>query len=556
MLVLAVLAVFLLLLCLAGYGVYAFIRHRQRKNASENTENAENEGLPPEAEAAAEANSEADAVRPSPPALSSRIAEKATFKVFGSIPLHCLIVVLLTLGLLVPLEFVTDLVRERSSMHRSAIRDISAHWGETQHLRGPVLVVPYVRKYVSYVEHNKKIIANETFEREYRVLLPASVDFTADITPQTRARGIYEYIVYTSPITVTGTFQIPKNAAEFGENVQRIEWNKAWFAAGVADLKAIASIETLVWNGKSSAPFQPGTEIASILGSGFHTQIPLDPAKDAGEKRSFSLSAVVKGSGGIYFTPVGENTRIKLTAAWAHPKFSGAILPKEYTIDDKAGQFSAVWDIPHLSRTYPQAANVSMQTIDEVAEARSPREGVVYTETPNARPRVHVLRNELSELTDFTVGVELFEPVSLYTQAARAVKYAILFIGLTFIALLSFELGTRKRLHFLQYCLVGVAMVLFYLVLLSLAEHTAFFNAFLAASAVSVVMNSLYMTAAFRSPAQGGILAVLLAALYAILYAILQIEEYALLVGTALVVAVVAVLMFLTRNLSNGVKTT
>ncbi|MDR1064399.1 MAG: cell envelope integrity protein CreD [Azoarcus sp.] len=468
--------------------------------------------------------------------------------------MHCLIVVLLTLGLLVPLGFMTDLVRERSSMHRSAISDISAHWGETQQVRGPVLVVPYIRKYVSYVENKGKIITNETFEREYRVLLPTSVDFSADIAPQTRARGIYEYIVYTSPITVTGTFQIPKNAAEFGENVQRIEWNKAWFAAGVADLKAIASIETLVWNGQSSAPFQPGTEIASILGPGFHTPIPLDPAKDAGEKRSFSLSAVVKGSGGIYFTPVGENTRITLTAAWAHPKFAGAILPKEYTVDDKAGRFSAVWDIPHLSRTYPQAANVSMQIVDEVADVR-PREGVVYTETASSRPHVQVLRNELSELADFTVGVELFEPVSLYTQAARAVKYAILFIGLTFVALLSFELVSRKRLHFMQYCLVGVAMVLFYLVLLSLAEHTTFFNAFLAASAVSVVMNSLYMTAAFRSLAQGGILAVLLSALYAILYAILQIEEYALVVGTTLLVVVVSALMFLTRNLSGSAKT-
>ncbi|MDR1229707.1 MAG: cell envelope integrity protein CreD [Azoarcus sp.] len=542
---LAVAIVFLLIFGFAVYGLLALIRFRRRLNApanpsaSKDTENAE----PP---------SEADCRRLSLPAFSPVAGASKTF---GSNPVHCLIVVLLTLGLLVPLGFVTDLVRERSSMHQSAIRDISAHWGETQHVRGPVLVVPYIRKYVSYVENRGKIIANETFEREYRVLLPSSVDFSADIAPQTRARGIYKYIVYTSPVTVTGTFRIPQNAAEFGENVQRIEWNKAWFAAGVADLKAIASIEALVWNGQASAPFQPGTEIASILGPGFHTPIPLDPAKDAGEKRSFSLSAVVKGSGGIYFTPVGENTRIALTAAWAHPKFAGAILPKEYTVDDKAGRFSAVWDIPHLSRTYPQAANVSMQIVDEAAVERSPREGVVYAETANARPHVQMVRNELSELTDFTVGVELFEPVSLYTQAARAVKYAILFIGLTFVALLSFELVSRKRLHFMQYCLVGVAMVLFYLVLLSLAEHTAFFNAFLAASAVSVVMNSLYMTAAFRSLAQGGILAVLLAALYAILYAILQIEEYALLVGTALLVVVVSALMFLTRNLSGSAKT-
>ncbi|MDR1463030.1 MAG: cell envelope integrity protein CreD [Azoarcus sp.] len=440
-----------------------------------------------------------------------------------------MIVLLLTLGLIIPLEFTADLVEERSSMHETAINDISRHWGGTQQMRGPVLVIPFIRKYISYTESkNGKKIANEIMKREYRILLPAAVNFEANIEPQKRARGIYEYVVYTSQIAVTGNFKIPQNAAEFGENVHRVEWADAWFAVGVADLKAIASIGTLAWDGKPSAPYQPGTGIGNILQSGFHAPLSLDPAKDAGTKRDFSFTAAINGSGGIYFTPVGENTQITLTAAWAHPKFSGAILPKIHSIDNGAGRFSAVWDIPHLSRTYPQAASASLEGLER----------------------------ELSELANFTVGVELFEPVSLYTQIGRAVKYAILFIGLTFIALLAFELVSLKRLHFMQYCLVGVAMVLFYLTLLSLAEHTSFLNAFLAASAISVVMNSLYMAVALRSPIQGGVLAVLLMSLYAILYAILQIEEYALLVGTALLVVVVGVLMFLTRNLSGSAKTT
>jgi inner membrane protein len=507
---------------LALYGLFTLLRFWMRRNS-------------PTAETALESAEDGDPCseiavpRLSPPTIAQGAEEIS--RTFGSIPLHCLIVVLLTLGLLVPLAFVTGLVKERSSMQRSAVKDISEHWGKTQKVRGPVLVIPFIRKYVSHTEkENGKKVVNETLEREYRILLPTTVEFSSEIAPQTRARGIYQYVVYTSPITVAGTFQIPKNAAEFGENVHRVEWADAWFAAGVADLKAIASIDALVWNGQPAAPYRPGTEIGNILLSGFHAPLALDPVKDAGAKRNFSFSAVIKGSGGIYFTPVGENTRITLAAAWAHPKFSGEILPKEYTIDDSAGRFSAVWDIPHLSRTYPQASNASVKDLTN---------------------RGH----ELARLADFTVGVELFEPVSLYTQIERAVKYAILFIGLTFVALLSFELVSRKRLHFMQYCLVGVAMVLFSLVLLSLAEHTSFLNAFLAASGISIVMNSLYMTAALKSLARGGILATLLASLYAILYAILQIEEYALLVGTALLVLVVGVLMFLTRNLS-GAKTT
>ena len=509
LLLLAVVVIFLLLCGFATYGLLAFIRFRRRRNASVDESasgHAENEASP----------SRTGGTRLSLPAFSPTA---------GGTSLHCLIVVLLTLGLLVPLVFVNGFVDERASMHLRAIQDISSHWGETQQVRGPALVIPFIRKYVSYTENEKGIkIANETLQREYRILLPASVDFTAEVVPQPRARGIYEYVVYTSQISVDGTFQIPENAAEFGENVQRVEWADAWFAAGIADLKAIASTDPLVWNGKPTAPYQPGTRMGNVLGAGFHAPVPLSPAKDAGATRAFSFSASIRGSGGIYFTPVGETTRITLTAAWAHPKFSGAILPKKHTIDDKAGRFSATWEIPHLSRTYPQASSVSPQNWER----------------------------ELSELAGFTVGVELFEPVSLYTQVERAVKYAILFIGLTFVALLSFELVSRKRLHFMQYALVGVAMVLFYLVLLSLAEHTSFLKAFLAASAVSVAMNGLYMAAAFRSPAQGGILAALLVSLYAILYAILQIEEYALLVGTALLVAIVGVLMFLTRNASGG----
>ena len=152
----------------------------------------------------------------------------------------------------------------------------------------------------------------------------------------------------------------------------------------------------------------------------------------------------------------------------------------------------------------------------------------------------------------FAAGVELFEPVQRYTQTERAIKYAILFIGLTFIALLSFELVFHLRLHLMQYGLVGIAMVVFYLVLLSLAEHTSFLNAFLTASTVSALMNGAYMTAAMHSLFKGGIIATLLALLYGFLYALLRMEDHALLIGTALIVFAVGILMFLTRNLSTS----
>ncbi|MDR1367533.1 MAG: cell envelope integrity protein CreD, partial [Candidatus Accumulibacter sp.] len=186
--------VLLLLFCFALFGLFAFVRFWRRRNASADESASEN----PVSE---ESPSGAGIPRLLPPAFPP--IEETTTKVFGSIPLHCLIVVLLTLGLLVPLAFVDDLVEERSSMHRSAIRDISEHWGETQSIRGPVLVIPFIRKHISYTEaKNGKRIVNEIMEREYRILLPTAVNFEANLEPQKRARGIYEYVVYTSKIAV------------------------------------------------------------------------------------------------------------------------------------------------------------------------------------------------------------------------------------------------------------------------------------------------------------------------------------------------------------------
>ncbi|MDL2275066.1 inner membrane CreD family protein [Desulfosarcina sp. OttesenSCG-928-G10] len=157
--------------------------------------------------------------------------------------------------------------------------------------------------------------------------------------------------------------------------------------------------------------------------------------------------------------------------------------------------------------------------------------------------------DKTNAILDFTAGVQLFETVSLYTQAKRAVKYGILFIGLTFVALFSFELLIKKRLHLLQYGMVGLSLTLFYLVLLSLAEHISFMAAFVIASLLIMVMNGLYIRAALHSPAKGLIIALLLGALYLVLYTLLQMEDYALLIGTIMVVAAMGSLMFLTRNL-------
>lgn len=433
-----------------------------------------------------------------------------------------IVIAAIVLGLLIPLSFVDEVVDDRSSMHSSAVQNIADLWGRPQKINGPVLVIPYKRMYetretIKDEDGKQKVVLNRSIAQEHRIILPKLVHFTAKLAPQVLHRSIYESIVYSSDIQIKGDFRLPKPEI-FGEDIVAIEWEKSWFAIGITDLRAITGVTPLVWSGTECAAYSPGTNTGSLLGPGFHAEVPLD-AQHAGQEYGFSLSLELKGSRGIHFTPVGETTLINVSGDWPHPSFSGSLLPTSRLVEDTS--FTGEWNIPHLSRTYPQSGVLGRGDFGDRSNA----------------------------ITSFTAGVDLFETVSLYTQVNRSVKYGILFIGLTFIALFSFELLSKTRLHLMQYALVGIAMTLFYLTLLSLAEHTSFLVAFAAASLISILMNGLYIMAAMRSRNRGLVVIALLTALYLLLYALLQMEEYALLMGTFMVLIVVGVLMFLTRNL-------
>ncbi len=218
-------------------------------------------------------------------------------------------------------------------------------------------------------------------------------------------------------------------------------------------------------------------------------------------------------------TPTGEQTSITFASPWPHPSFQGDILPHEREVSDSG--FTASWSIPSLARPFPGLSTVSNWP-------------------------------SISRQQDFSVGLDFFESGGHYQLVQRAVKYGILFISLTFLAFIVFEMSLRTRLHPVQYGLVGLAMVVFYLVLLSLAEHVVFSVSYAVAAVCTTCMISVYAGAALRSVRQGGGVAFLLVALYALLYAILQMEDYALLMGTALVVVMLGALMVVSRNLERN----
>ena len=470
------------------------------------------------------------------PPLSTHFSPSAFSKHAASPLGRCGAIAFLTLLLMIPLASVENIIEGRSERQYEATSNIAESWGRAQTISGPALVVPYE----VWEDQKEFIIAKDSGERQevvhreyytrHKIILPAEVNFDARLDPEVRYRGIYRLALYAAPVSIQGSFALPA-AADFGPNVHAIHWEKAWLALGISDLKSIFEESPMQWNGKPALPYQPGTKLGGVLGSGFHTAVPMQQ-EAAGTRQNFSLQLKVRGSGGLSFTPVGEKSRITMAGTWPSPSFQGNLLPEERTITLQG--FSAKWAISNLTRSYPQLSDLESKEL-----LRAPSD---YEASEGSSPRQ-------SAITSFTTGVNLHEPVSLYRMSLRAVQYAELFIAVSFVALFAFEMITRQRMHLLQYGMVGLSMSLFYLVLLSLAEHIDFSLAFTAASAVTVAMNSLYIAAATQKKKWGALMGVLLTALYTLLYSLLRMEDNSLLLGTALVVLMMAVLMFVTRKL-------
>ena len=443
---------------------------------------------------------------------------------------HCLCIAFIVLILLIPLSYVQDVVYDRAHLFNEATRDIAESWGGSQTISGPALIIPYVvwedvtRVNTSYVDGKeyKQEVTKRVYTRKHKVLLPENLTFDSGMEPEIRYRGIYQQALFTAPVQINGNFVLPEGGESFAQNLQRIDWSDAWLAVGVTDLKAIGEAFPAIWNNTTLPAYKPGTNAGKLLGSGFHITTPLTAA-DAGKSQSFSMGLQIRGSGGIAFTPVGEKTTINIQSAWSAPKFRGNLLPAERHITPEG--FSATWQISNLTRTYPQMSDLDSETFS-----------AKYS-------------SDYSAITSFSAGVDMFESVSLYRMILRAVNYGVLFITVTFIALFSFEMFTKQRLHTVQYTMVGLSMSLFYLILLSLAEHITFGTAFFAASAVTVGMNSLYVASALKSLRLGLVMTGLLSGLYALLLSLLRMEDFALLVGTGLVVVMMGVLMVTTRRL-------
>ena len=334
-------------------------------------------------------------------------------------------------------------------------------------------------------------------------VLPDSLNYQVSIEPEIRSRGIFKSVVYTTKLLGSGSFS--------AKDITEVSSGQTIFSLGITDTRGIGKQVDLEWD-KNKIALQPGAGDNPIIpSSGLNAQVP----SPWGNNHTFSFEVALNGSEGIKFLPLGRETEVKISSPWDNPKFTGSYLPVERDVNPDG--FSAVWRISSLGRAYPQ---IWSSNVDRI-----------------------------TELNESAFGADLLGGVDLYTQVTRSIKYAILFIATTFIAFALFELLSGLRIHPVQYLLVGIALAMFYLLLLSLAEHIGFGWAYLISILMVGVLISSYCYKVLGSMKRTLIVFSALELLYGYLYFNLNMEDYALLFGSLFLFILLAVIMYLTRNI-------
>jgi inner membrane protein len=416
----------------------------------------------------------------------------------------------LALLLVIPIVMIYGLVSERQTRHDAVIAEVASSWGKTQAVTGPALILPYTVRFLETSAAGKE---TERIETRHGVFLPKSLRAKGHIDVETRSRGIFDVPVYRLKLTMNGEFGQP-NLRELGIDPASVDWSRAYLAVGISDVRAIREQSAVTWNGQPIS-FLPGTGSFADGGVGIHAPIAVTAANVAAP---FSFELALNGSSGVYLVPFAEETTVQLTSNSPHPSFQGSWLPTDRSVSDQDG-FDATWKVSYLGRNYPQS------WLSGASE-----------------DRLHAI-----EASRF--GVEITEPVDTYRMAERSVKYAILFILLTFASVWLIEVLARTRVHPIQYLLLGAAMCVFYLLELSLAEHLAFSIAYGIACFAVVVMVAAYSRVIFRQNRHTAVVTAGTTILYGYLFVLLTNEDAALLVGSIGLFASIAGIMFATRGI-------
>jgi inner membrane protein len=413
---------------------------------------------------------------------------------------------LLALLMLIPLTQADGLVRERQSMRDTAALRVADGWGGPQTIGGFVLAVP---THSETRDAEGKLVGSRN---DTEIVLADEQRTVADLAVEKRRVGMYEVPVYTGDVTLSGRI-LPDDLHRFaGESGETWSMDRAELRLLIADTRGLQHIAMATVDGN------PVRLASSTSRLGPYTVLSVPVAIDPGRRTPLDYAVTLRIAGTESFSalPLARNNSVRIRSPWPDPSFIGALLPGTRQVSSRG--FDASWQVLDLNRAYGQHWSASDDDVGKRLE-------------PSA------------------IGVTLYQPGSVYQQNDRAGKYGLLFIALTFVAFFLFEVLRGLRLHPVQYLLVGAAMTSFYVLLLALSEQIGFGPAYAVASAAVVLIVGGYAVAALQARRAGLTLGGVLALVYAILYGLIGAEQYALLIGAVVLVAVVAVLMYLTRRI-------
>ncbi len=414
--------------------------------------------------------------------------------------------IVISLLLLIPTGMIKDLIYERESTQNTAIQEVSAKWGEQQTISGPFISIPYYR----YIKESSRKDSTEKIVqiKEYLHILPTQLNISGNINPEKRYRGIYEIVVYNSKLNLSGSFN-KIDLAAIDIQPKNILFDKAEFVVGINDLRGIEKQVNLTWN-KENISFNPGVSSNDVVGSGINALLALNPNDSSAY--NFNLTLDLKGSQLLYFTPVGKVTDINLSSEWPNPSFNGAFLPDSRDISETG--FKANWNVLHLNRNYPQIWTGSRHSI-----------------------------------ASSSFGIDLLLPVDNYQKSYRSIRYAILFIGFTFLVFFFIEMLNKVYIHPIQYILVGVALVVFYTLLISISEHLKYNIAFVISAIATLLLIAGYVRAILKSRQLTLLISGILTVLYSFIFVIIQLQDYALLIGSIGIFLILGLVMYFSRKI-------
>jgi len=412
-----------------------------------------------------------------------------------------LVISALALLLLIPASFVENLIAERQNRQQEAFAEVSSKWADKQNITGPVLVIPYIR---STTDNSGKQITVKSL----CYFLPDKLTIDATIQPEKRYRGIYEIMLYSSSVKIDGSFsELPLQKLNLVSS--DLLWNEAYVCLGITDPKGLKDELQLTWN-NSTLSLSPSNINNAIFKDGFVSPVSISDS-DAKTGFTFSSKININGSQQLLVTPVGKQTTLEMRSNWPDPSFTGNQLPDSSAISEKG--FTAKWKSLSHTRNFPQA-----------------------------------WKEDSYNLSSAAFGTDLFIAVNGYQKTMRSVKYAILCILLTFTGFFLIETNNKKSVHPIHYALIGFALILFYTLLLSFSEYIGFNGAYAVATAATIGLITWFVKTLLQSMKLSVLLSMVLVLLYSYVFTILQLQDYALLLGSIGLFITLAIVMHYSKK--------